>query len=470
MPSYTKRAAQWLTEMIARVTARSTLSDVAESSGLLHLLSAVSVALEGLSFQVERVKDLFSIDTASGSDLDARALDYPVGQLTRIPAAKAVCASVVLSRPGVVGVTTVAAGSKIKGPDGQTYTITDTATINAASPEQVAGHGIGRDSGLLGAIADVAGEDGNIPANTIVGFVSTPSGVNEATNLSAFTGGEDKESDDAFRQRIKLFINSLARCHVSALEFAVLGVTDEDTGASIRYSKAIEDIVLRGLVTLYIDDGTGTAEDTEPVLAENLCEGFAGPPADTAVGGETDLYTDYKPIKDDLVLELTHSVTGVLVRNVDYTINLASGKIVLAVALANTEFVTADYTRYTGLVEAAQRVVDGDPDDRLTYPGYRAAGVLVLVDVPTVMIQTVTATATVKDGYTATTVKAAVKTAAIDYINSLGISDDVVRHELIKRMMSVPGVYDVTVTAPAANVAILDSELARTTSVNVTVA
>lgn len=470
MPSYTKRSAQWLTELIARVTARSTLSDIAESSGLLHVLSAVSVMLESLSFQVERVKSLFSVDKASGSDLDAKASDYPVGELTRIPAAKAVCASVVLTRPGVAGVTTVVAGSKIKGPDGQTYTITTDATINAASPIQVPGHVIGQDSNLLGAVADVAGDAGNIPANTIVGFVTTPAGIQQVTNLSAFTMGDDKESDDAFRQRIKSFINSLARCHVAALEYAVLGVTDEDTGASIRYSKAIEDIVLRGLVTLYIDDGTGTAEDTEPRLAENLCEGFAGPPPNTAVGGEVDLYTNFKPIKDDAVLELTHSVTGVLVRGVDYTINTASGKILLTVALANTEFVTADYTRYTGLVAGAQKVVDGDPDDRLTYPGYRAAGVLVLVDVPTVLIQTVTATATVKDGYTDATVKAAVRTAAINYINALGISDDVVRHELIKRMMTVPGVYDVTLTIPAANINILDSELARTTSVNVTVA
>jgi phage-related baseplate assembly protein len=113
-----------------------------------------------------------------------------------------------------------------------------------------------------------------------------------------------------------------------------------------------------------------------------------------------------------------------------------------------------------------QRVVDGDPLNRSVYPGLRAAGVLVRVAVPQVLIQNVQAVLTVMEGYDNTAVITAVKSALKNYINGLGISGDVIRNELIAVIMGVPGIYNCILTTPATDITMLDDQLARTTDSN----
>jgi phage-related baseplate assembly protein len=131
--------------------------------------------------------------------------------------------------------------------------------------------------------------------------------------------------------------------------------------------------------------------------------------------------------------------------------------------------VTLTYKYYTGLVAEAQLVVDGDPADRVTYPGYRAAGVDVRVLTPDIVTIVVTATLTILDGYDLTTVAASVESNIISYINELGISGDVVRNEVIERIMTTPGVYNVNLVAPALDIIVDDDEIPRTSTVEVTV-
>jgi hypothetical protein len=272
---------------------------------------------------------------------------------------------------------------------------------------------------------------------------------------------------------LKQFIKGLARSTVDALEAGVIGKQDPDTGATILFSKAVEDVVDRGNVILYVDDGTGSIESTEVVSSENVTEGLLGPPPDSAVGGETELSLDFKPIKLSAGLTLTSSTRGTLTEDTgaggDYVINPASGLIIFDPALVTAEVITADYTKYTGLIALAQKIIDGDPDDRTNFPGFRSAGVLVIVATPQVLLQNVTAIITVAEGFSNATVEAAVVAVIKDYINGLGISGDVVRNELIKRIQSVSGVLDHVLSVPATNIAILDDQLARTTDSNITV-
>jgi hypothetical protein len=294
--------------------------------------------------------------------------------------------------------------------------------------------------------------------------------VDTVSNPYVFRDGYDKESDDAFRARIKAYIQSLPRSTVSALESCVLGRADPETGAIIRYSKAVEDIVERGNVQLYIDDGSGTAENTEAVTAEIVTAGLAGPPAGSAVGGETELWLNYGAVKDSLTITMTSSDRGALVRDTDYFLNPASGKIIFDPALIAAEVITASYTRYIGLIAEAQKIVDGDPLDRANYPGYRAAGIFVAVKTPQVLIQTFSLLLVIKEGYVSADVQTAVSQAIIDYVNTLPISGDVLRAEIFRRIMSVAGVYDVILTTPANNVILLDDQLARTSIGNIIVA
>ena len=540
MPRYTPKShEQILTSMVAKMVSRTNLNDVGDASVLKHLLSAAARQDAQQYYQASLILQLFSIDTAAGEDLDERAKDIQPATMQRLPSQKAL-GVVVFTRRGTTGVLSIPTGSKVKTADGTIFSTTAVGTITATSPEQVTGHGVGRDSNSVAVVADVGGAAGNVVAATVTKFVNKPAGVDEVTNLSAFSQGRDQETDDAFRARLKLYVSSLARCNRSALENQIIGAQDPDSGATILFAKVVEDMVNRGNVTVYIDDGTGTAESVDrtamalggtwtwngtlTVLAtattgllpgdfirkdsspsswfqvasivpntsvtilnpggavipsgagassmapENMTNGLDGPPPNTAVGGETTLYLDHWPIKDTEPLSVVSSVRGNLVRNTHWIINPASGQIDFTPALVTGEKIVADYTYFTGLIAYAQKIIDGDPNDRTNFPGFRAAGVYVVVDTPQVLLQNVSVTLTVKDGYDQDEAKTKARQAIKDYINNLNISGDFVVSEMVKRIMEIDGLYDVDVTVPTANVTILDDQIARTTDVNIIIA
>lgn len=469
MPKFTpKRYEQILPQMIARVVTRTDLSDVADSSAVKHVLAAAARSDDEQYYQMSLLLQLFSIDTAQGEDLDERAKDIQPAVVSRRQAVKST-GVVVFSRVGTTGTVTIPIGTKVKTSDGVLFTTTSVGTITPTSPEKIAGHGVGRDSNDVAVVADQPGTSGNVVGNTIIKFDTKPVGVDEVTNQTALINGLDIETDDSFRNRLKNFVASLARCTVSALEVGVIGQQDPTTGQTILFAKAIEDIINRGDVVLYIDDGTGAAESVDTVTGENVTEGLGGPPPNSAVGGEERLNFNEYPVKEVDPITVTSSTRGALTINVDYFLNPASGQINFDPVLVTGEVITASYTHYVGLLKLAQTVVDGDPNDRITYPGLRAAGVLVRVRTPQILLQTVTATVTVAEGYSVLDAIDAVEQAVKDYINNLNISGDVIRNKLIAQMMSVAGIINVLLTAPASDIAILDDQLARTQDANITI-
>ena len=469
MPVFTtKRYEQFLAQMISKVVTRTKLSDISDTSVIKHVLAATARQLDEISYQMYLLRQIFSIDTATGDDLDERAAEIQPALISRNPAAKAT-GLLVFSRNTTTGTVVIPSGTKVRTSAGTEFITTVAGSITPTSPEQISGHGVGKDSGQIAAQAVLPGVSGNAAANTVIRFASRPAGTDSVTNPTAFAWGTDKESDDSFRNRIKRFLASLGRSTIESIEDAVRGAINEDTGATILFTKAVEDIVNPGFVTLFIDDGTGAAESTAEVADEIVTEGLAGPPAGSAVGGETRLYLDYPAVKDSGAFTLESSDRGMLDRGVDFWLNPASGQIVFAPALVAGEILTADYTRYTGLIALAQKIVDGDVNDRAHYPGYRAAGVLVIVDTPQVLIQSINASITVLEGYNHDEVRASIKTSIRDYVNTLGISGDMLRAQLIQRIMNTAGVYNVNLVAPAADVILLDDQIARTTDENIVI-
>lgn len=613
MPKFQpKRQQQIQRQMFASVVTNTDLSDLADSSGIKHMLTAAARSDGEQYYQMLLLLALLSIDTAAGDDLDERAKDIQPGDISRILATKA-SGVVVFSRTGISGTVTISVGQKIKTAAGVIFTTTSVGTIADTK----------NDSNNVGVIADEAGSTGRVAINTVIKFVSKPTGVDSVTNASAFvTGGLDKETDPTFRQRLKDYIAGLAKCHLLGIEANLIGQEDPVTGAVVMSVKGIEDNVNRGNVIIYVDDGTGTAESstaiaetlagdgiggtfemtwngittvtvTDPteitekdfirlisdeqffdivsltdnatagtwtwdgsttVLATNtagssatpdaignfvrldadgqffritaidagvsvtidntagrtipsgaagssfnthtpveltiddptaegiptgatgsskcgefITDGLAGPPADSAVGGETRLFLDDKPIKDSVTPSLTSSVNGKLTRGTDFTLNPASGQVDFTVALVAGEVVGVDYTYYTGLLAYVQKLIDGDASDRANYPGMRAGGTLHVVRTPQILIQNVEVTVTVLEGYDYEEVTDDVEQAIKDYINALNISGDVVYNQIVRRCMAVTGVYNVDVITPTADVVLLDDELARTQDANITV-
>ena len=445
-----------LTRMTNRVVARTDLTDINDGSSLKQVLAAAAREDDDQYYQMINLLDYFDIMKARGKDLDERAKEYNPAIISRDPASRAT-GQVKFSRLGTTGAITISIGTQVQVPaSGSSPSVVFSTTAVGAIADG------NHDSGLVDVRAVETGLSGNAAVNSVKGFVTKPSGVDTVTNPSTFTTGADVESDDSFRQRLLAHVKSLARAHVAGLEAAVMDLQDSVSGKTVKFSAVVEDIVDRGNVTLYIDDGAGgLAADYATVPTETLIN--------PALGGEVDFWTADKPIKTELPFTLKKN-TVPLTLNTDYTLNPASGQIKLAATLtAGDVLVVEPYSHYTGLIALAQKVIDGDPLDRPNFPGYRAAGVLVRVLSPQVVQLTVVANITVRSGYSQTSIALAVVNAVSGYINSLGISEDVISAELIERAMAVPGMLDIRFTEPAENRAILDDQIARLLSSNITI-
>ncbi len=179
-----KRHEQIFKQMIARLVARTDLSDVGDVSVWKHVLAAASRQDDEQYYQMVLLLLLFSIDTATGDDLDERAKDIQPSVISRILSAKSV-GTVVFSREGTTGTVSIPTGTLVKTSAGLVFRTTTTGTISPTSGEQVAGNGVGRDSNLVSVIAEEAGLAGNVSVGTVSKFVSKPSGVDEVTSLQS---------------------------------------------------------------------------------------------------------------------------------------------------------------------------------------------------------------------------------------------------------------------------------------------
>lgn len=181
---------------------------------------------------------------------------------------------------------TIVAGSSVRVPatgvsNDILFTIDNTATL-------FAGEAFVDDVDVTAALA---GSDGNIPALSISGttaWVSPPFTGARATNLTKFTTGKDRESDDELRDRIKNHIQSLSRGVKQAILTAIVGLVDPVTAKRIVSANVVLPQSEAGPVKVYIDDGTGY----EPSFSSKGFEELVS----NASGGETRLQLDLNPL------------------------------------------------------------------------------------------------------------------------------------------------------------------------------
>jgi uncharacterized phage protein gp47/JayE len=155
------------------------------------------------------------------------------------------------------------------------------------------------------------------------------------------------------------------------------------------------------------------------------------------------------------------------VENTDYLLNRGTGEIEFTGSgLGLGTVVVGHYNYYTALIAEVQRVIDGDADDPVNYPGIRAAGIRVLAETPVIRRITVRLSITAQAGLQEADIIPQVQEAVESYINGLGIGEDVIVAEIIERAMTVDGMFDVVVTTPTSNVVILENELPVPIDVN----
>lgn len=111
------------------------------------------------------------------------------------------------------------------------------------------------------------------------------------------------------------------------------------------------------------------------------------------------------------------------------------------------------------LVAATQKIIDGYYEiDGTPVPGWKAAGVTVSCYAATEVLVAVTGAVSVLTNYQAADVLAACVTSVRSYLLALKVGENAIENEIIRRVMATPGVYNVTLSAPVGDVAVLASQ------------
>jgi uncharacterized phage protein gp47/JayE len=120
-------------------------------------------------------------------------------------------------------------------------------------------------------IATKEGTSFNLPSDIIDTIeTSLSSDVVSVTNNIAITGGTDVESDSEFEDRFKVFFNGLSGTNEYAIKSAVLEL-DEVRSVSIKNHKPPLNNIYN--MSIYVDDGSGTASEEIIAAAKLAVEG-----------------------------------------------------------------------------------------------------------------------------------------------------------------------------------------------------
>lgn len=473
----TKQRTELLGDMVARVVARTRLSDLHDGAVGKQILAATAVELEDIHDQMAALLALFDPATAEGEDLDALARVWsPLGLAGRAGAVAATGAETCTRNFGA-GATIIPRGTVFAAPGtGTSPDVTFETTAEATIP-----------AGLPPLVVNVAircltpGTIGNVGATAISKKFTAVAGLDAVSNLVALSNGQDEESDDAVRGRIWEYLWSLAGAgtpwalaflartigvavHADDVQGAAVKVYESDTSAVRRcvFARALEYPAMPGVTDLYIDDGTGFTGVGAAQLFTTVANQIL---VTSATGGERRIQTGFWPVRVHSPFTLEIQLLGAgawvaQVEGVDYTVNRSTGLIVLTTALTATDRVRCGYTYYIDLVRAVQYAIEGDPADRLTWPGARGAGGIVYVRRPATIQVAVTADLTVAPGKDEAAAIALADTAMDTYISALDIGEDFIRSEAIQRIMDISGVIDVDISVPATNYPIASYEKA----------
>jgi len=99
-------------------------------------------------------------------------------------------------------------------------------------------------------------------------------------------------------------------------------------------------------------------------------------------------------------------------------------------------------------INSVQRIVDGYEPDAVNYPGRRAVGGSIETLPPLIRKIIITVNVTTDEGVNLGDISNNIKSVVINYIQTLGVGEDVILSEIIASIMSIKGVGAVTFTNP----------------------
>lgn len=364
--TYTPRSRDEIARrVLGAIVTRSRLNDTQQGSVIDTLSQAIGAIAAGVEQRLEAIRDAFDLRNASGGELDERVSELPPYTVVRLPAQRARGVVGVVLEEGLVNPVTI--------PQGSTFSRSDNGGLYATLEEVIAPVGVRFIT--LDVEATAAGVEGNAPSATINTVEDAPSEIIAVTNGPAISTGQDEESDAALKGRALLYLQSLARCQPSALEFAALSAV---LPLRLTIANLYEHPTELGMSSLFIEDGSGRLGDQR--TAGRISQ-LTVPPSGVRV-----LYHDAPAVVEVVPSVVVNGVSSPLDRDVYVSIP-ERGIIYINEGALNAGDVlrTEPYEVYTGSIATIQKLIEGDPNSPETSAGYRAAGTRVRVLSPAVV-------------------------------------------------------------------------------------
>ena len=404
---------------------RSELDDTAQGSVIDVLAQSMAALASSTERRIAGVRDAFDFRNATGAELDERLGELPPNSISRLSATTA---------SGSLTVTLLAQGSDLTIEAGASFSASSNPDIIYSVRAQTV-ISAGATSADLTVDASESGRAGNIAAQRVDTILDAPSQLLTVTNSAAFTNGQEEETDSALIRRAMLYLQSLARCQPPALEYAALSYEGEER---ITLASLYEDPRVAGMSYLYIDDGSGTLG-----LRTATGQQYTGTATAT---GPTVIYHD-GPAVNTLTITYVDPVTTLtrMVSTVKYVSVPERGVIYLdADAIPDgATWTLGAYEVFTGPIADIQRIIEGDPANPASVPGWRAAGTRVRVYPPSIMRLDADIHLTPENGYELNALSQSVETSLIDELSVYRIGEPLFVARLIEMIMSVEGVRNI---------------------------
>lgn len=355
-----------LTDLVARVVARSPLTDVSEGSALLTVLGTVAEEIASNERKIKGVREAYWLRRAKGARLDARLRDLPGTGLGREGAAPASGTGCLVTRDDTVGELLVEGAVFGRSDSGDVLYIAEDFTI----PDGQATYPVGGDDPIR-VTASATGLETNAPAGSIDTVVSAPPEITIVTNAQAIGGGMDGEDDGEAVQRGLDYMAGLAHVQGPALRALAKAFTDS-TGRRLRHAFVWESPTRPAYSELVVDDGDGlVGYEKEGVATTGVV-----PVGDDALK-QTLIYHE-APAKDPIT-GAQFLIDGVPADESKYVSIPERGLIYVTdntLMDAGATWTISGYTVYSGPIRELQKVVESDPALAAVFDaaGYRPSG------------------------------------------------------------------------------------------------
>jgi uncharacterized phage protein gp47/JayE len=228
--------------------------DLTVGSVLRAVLEAnASVAL-WMQWLIVQALSATRLSTSSGADVDSFGADF---SFARLPAVSA-SGSLAVSRftPSLAAFLPV--GTVVSTADNTQSFMVIADPSNGAYNEVTNGFTLaaGLTSLNVTAVAVVPGSGGNVQRGAISLLGSAVAGVDMVTNTAAFAGGQDAESDTAFKTRFGTYLSSLSKATNGAIGSAVAAIQQ---GLTYQISENVgqNGATQLGHFVVTVDDGSG---------------------------------------------------------------------------------------------------------------------------------------------------------------------------------------------------------------------